>query len=217
MTDSPAQTLLIENQIIRIKQASTYPADVIVLLHGFTGNEYSMDIFHKKIPARFACLSPRAFFQVRSGQYSWIDPSYTGADRSSVGSYIETAKQVKQRLEGWLSHLDGKVQKFHLAGFSQGAALAYVLLALYPQNFERIIGLSGFLPEGYQELLSEIDFTSNRIFVSHGSKDKIIPLGKGQEAVAVLRKAGASVVYCEDQVQHKLSLACFKSLGDFLS
>lgn len=217
MTDTPAQTLLIENQIIRIKQASTYPADALILLHGYTGNENSMDIFHNKIPSSFACLSPRAFFQIGSGQYSWIDPNFPGADHSSVGSYVEAAKQVNQHLKGWTTHLNGKAQKLHLAGFSQGAALAYVLLALYPQNFERIIGLSGFLPEGYTDLLSSIKLSSNKIFISHGNKDKIIPIEMGQEAAAVLKKAGADVVYCEDQVQHKLSLDCIKSLGNFLS
>ncbi len=53
------------------------------------------------------------------------------------------------------------------------------------------------------------------MFVAHGSKDELIPLSLAQEGVRTLENAGGSVVYCEDEVGHKLSAGCSQALGNF--
>jgi len=209
----PVKTLLANNQIIRIKNASSYPAGLILLLHGYTGNENSMDIFHNKIPDRYACISPRAFFKLDYGQYSWVNPQSTDANLSK---YVSSAVEIHHSINDWISHLDGRINSTSVAGFSQGAALAYVYLALYPQEIDRVIGLSGFLPDGYESKFSQLDLSGKRIFLSHGSKDTIVPFEKSEQTAAFYKQAGGEVEFCTAHIQHKLSLACFNSLNSFL-
>lgn len=211
--DMSVRTLLANNQIIRIKNASSYPAELILLFHGYTGNENSMDIFHNKIPDQYACLSPRAFFKLDDGQYSWVDPQSID---SKLTQYVSSAVEIHHNINNWISYLDGRINSISVAGFSQGAALAYVYLALYPQEIDRVIGLSGFLPDGYENKFSKLHLSGKRIFLSHGSKDTIVPFEKSEQTAAFFTQASAEVEFCTALVQHKLSLACFNLLNSFL-
>jgi predicted esterase len=53
------------------------------------------------------------------------------------------------------------------------------------------------------------------VFVAHGTRDELVPIERGRHTVQTLEQAGAQVTYCEDDVGHKLSAACFRALEAF--
>jgi phospholipase/carboxylesterase len=55
-----------------------------------------------------------------------------------------------------------------------------------------------------------------KVFVAHGTQDQMIPLDRARASIALLEQAGAQVIYCEDEVGHKLSLNCLHDLEKYL-
>lgn len=102
-----------------------------------------------------------------------------------------------------------------LMGFSQGAAMTYTVALLYPERVRRLAVLSGFIPEGGEDLVTPQRFSGKAVFITHGRKDEMIPVQRAREAVARLKGCGAQGVYCESDVGHKVSKECIKKLELF--
>lgn len=103
-----------------------------------------------------------------------------------------------------------------LVGFSQGAAFALTLTALYPEKVNLLAMLAGFLPQEVPPELAS-NFTEKQVYVAHGRSDKAVPIQEAHRLVDFLKSSGASVTYCESNTGHKLSASCFKGLAEFLA
>ena len=110
---------------------------------------------------------------------------------------------------------EGDFNQLRLAGFSQGAALTFALGLQHPERVQALAGLAGFLPEGSAELAVGQPLLDKPVFLAHGTLDELVPVEKARYAATILERAGASVNYCEHDVGHKLSAACFRSLEIF--
>ncbi|MDQ4082710.1 MAG: hypothetical protein M3123_07465, partial [Actinomycetota bacterium] len=93
-----------------------------------------------------------------------------------------------------------------LAGFSQGAVMAYSLgLAASRPRPAAILAMSGFVPrvEGF-----ELDPSSRAglaVSITHGTLDPIIGVEWGRDARDRLTAAGLQVSYREDPVAHTIA------------
>jgi phospholipase/carboxylesterase len=54
-------------------------------------------------------------------------------------------------------------------------------------------------------------------FVTHGTKDEMVPIERARASIEILERAGAQVTYCEDNVGHKVSATCLRSLKEFFA
>jgi phospholipase/carboxylesterase len=187
---------------------------LMVLLHGWTGDERSMMVFTGKLPQQAWIVSPRGSHPAPQGGYSWVAPrefnSWPGLD-----AFIPAV----EFLSGWINpkNFPGvDLNQIDLVGFSQGAALAYAFALLHPQRVRAVAGMAGFLPEGVTAFLgTDKPLYGKPIFVTHGSLDTIVPVAMARRGVDILKQAGADTTYCEDEVGHKLSTNCFASLQVF--
>jgi phospholipase/carboxylesterase len=187
---------------------------VILMLHGWTGDENSMWVFSSKMPAGALLISPRGLFESASGGYGWYRDSLGGLP--ALEDFSEGIDQIATVLRSNLFAL-GDFSRFMILGFSQGAALAYSLALLRVFNLQALAGLSGFVPDGADKLIAENPLSGLPVFVAHGTKDQIVPVGRARHGLDLLKQAGANVTYCEDEVGHKLSASCFSALREFLS
>lgn len=189
------------------------PHPVIVMLHGWTGDENAMWVFARRMPPDALLIAPRGLVPVKPGGFGWhanlpeIWPR-VGHFRPAIEMLVELLRPVNFP-SGDFSH------PLRVVGFSQGAALAFTFALLYPGRIWSAAGLSGFLPEGAASLAEGKPLQDKPVFMAHGSQDVLVPVDRAREAVRVLQQAGARVAYCEDEVGHKLSSACFSSLGAF--
>jgi phospholipase/carboxylesterase len=208
-----------------------YPA--LFLLHGLTGDENAMWVFASRLPENYLVLAPRAPHRSPLGGYSWnggenenelpkIDDFFAPAD--SLLSLISTLQDGTQQDQepgetraAWDAISQADFSKVSLVGFSQGAALAYTFALLHPERVSLVAGLAGFLPTGADSQINTHPLVGKQVYVTHGTKDDMVPVRRAHQAVELLRKAGAEVTYCEEAVGHKLSAACFRTLGDFFS
>jgi phospholipase/carboxylesterase len=106
---------------------------------------------------------------------------------------------------------------FDVMGFSQGAAMCNVLAFLYPQRIRKVGILAGFVPSGLEQIASQRPLEGKPFFVTHGTKDEMVPVDRARASIAVLEEAGARVTYCEDDVAHKVSVNCLRALKDFFT
>jgi phospholipase/carboxylesterase len=188
------------------------PHRVLVMLHGWTGDENSMWVFTSRLPANYMLIAPRALYPSPFGGYSWV----TAQDQPAPG--IEDFRPAIRELNDLLTpdrFPEGDFNQICLMGFSQGTALVYAYGFLQPERVASLAGLSGFLPTGAEHLTKTRPLEGKRVFVAHGTLDELVPVERARQAVDILEQAGAKVNYCVDEVGHKLSAGCFRGLEEF--
>ena len=214
-TATDPQLLTFDNWVFRLLMPQVQPKRLLVLLHGWMGDENSMGVLARKLSPNIAILAPRGIFAVPEGGFSWreIRPGTWG--QASLEDFRPAAQSLIAFLDDWAASTGLDVTQFDLIGFSQGAALAYILALLYSQRVRRLAALSGFIPEGGQALLAGQRLSGKPIFVSHGRQDDMIPVEQSRMAVAQLQQADASVTYCESEAGHKVSKECLRAMEKF--
>lgn len=216
-------TIDYKNWKLRLRQPEgAGPHPVLFLLHGWTGDENVMWVFTSRLPKEYLLLSPRGLFPVPQGGYGWHPHLYgiwPGVEdfRPAVDALLGLLADLSQGAEGqeWANEAD--FSRISLMGFSQGAALSFALALLHPDRVQRVAGLSGFLPSDTEKLIASHPLQGMPIFIAHGERDETVPVERARRAVEILEAAGAQVVYCEDDVGHKLSATCFRSMEEFFT
>ena len=190
------------------------PQRLLLLLHGWTGDENSMWIFTPRLPKNYLIISPRGTTSTPLGGYGWQDGKANGWPNAS---YFLPAIDALFNLVSSINFTGIETDRFDLMGFSQGAALAYTMALLYPERIDKLAGLSGFLPEGLETKIALGVLSGKKAFVAHGRMDELVPVSKARRVVEGLKTAGAEVVYCEEDVGHKLSSGCFQGLVEYFT
>jgi phospholipase/carboxylesterase len=203
----------IDNWMMRVHYPTGVgPFSIILMIHGWTGNEDSMWVFTSSLPKDALLIAPRGLYSTPSGGYSW----YPKQNRPLpwFNDFLPAADQLFNVISPKNFPM-GDFSGVHLLGFSQGAALACIMSILYPERISSLAGLSGFLPEGAASRLSPKRLEGLPVFMAHGTLDDRVPVDLARKSVAQLEQAGAHVTYCEDDVGHKLSAKCFRGLEAF--
>ena len=192
---------------------------ILLLLHGWTGDENSMWAFTRNIPSRYALISPRAPHPAPAdkGGYSWreIKPGTWGSP--TLEELRLAANALVSLVDKWSASVKIASPIFDIVGFSQGAALATTIAALHPLRVNKVAVLSGFIPPGVDSVLRPGLLDNVRFFWAHGTQDELIPIERGRVSIKLLEGAGADVYLCQADIGHKVSKDCRRALDAFLS
>lgn len=212
--ETETQLLTFQDWRIRIRKPQERSAPVLLLLHGWTGDENSMWVFTRNLPG-FWMLAPRGPYAAPQKGYSWreIKPDTWGLP--SIEDLRPAAEAVLRLLDDWGTSESLDVSKLNLMGFSQGAALCYTIALLHPQRIEGLAGLAGFIPAGGESMVAGQPFSGKHFYVAHGLQDELIPIQRGRQTVALLKQAGAQVTFCEADIGHRVSAGCFNGLDGY--
>ncbi len=213
-TMNEATTVFERGWIFRYRASRQQPPkNAAVFIHGWTGDENSMEMFARGMPENCLQLFPRGPIPAPGGGYGWT--AVRGISNIQMADYAPTAHSLLKEIDNHLSEWNLGGGSFRLVGFSQGAALSYVLTLLYPHRVERMAALAGFLPA----LLDDFNISALKdkpIYIAHGTRDEIVPVEEARNAVAILQPSGAAIDYCENSAGHKLPTNCFSKLYEFL-
>ncbi len=201
---------------LRIREATHRPARLLLMLHGYTGDENSMWVFARELPKHFWIIAPRAPHPVELRGYSWrsLQPETFG--RPSLEQLLPAAEALIRLVDEYQASAGIDAGTFDVMGFSQGGAMSNVLAFLYPERIRKIGVLAGFVPGGLDEYASKRPLNGKSVFVTHGTQDDMVPIDRARSSMEVLEQAGAKIVYCEDDVGHKVSLHCMRALRSYL-
>jgi phospholipase/carboxylesterase len=121
------------------------PHPILLLLHGWTGNENSMWLFTSRLSHNFMILSPRGIFPTPLGGFGWHIHG-----RRSWPSVVD----FKPAVEGLLALISTQnftsadLSEIHMIGFSQGAALMYAIALEFPTK----VGALRVFPDSYRRV-----------------------------------------------------------------
>ena len=208
------QKLQIEHWTVRVrKPEGEGPHPIMLLLHGWMGDENAMWVFASRLPKNLLLVAPRAPHPAPNQGYSWINHrSAAFATLADFDPAVDALLDLLALRPGAPNQDFGEIS---LLGFSQGAALAYAFAARHPDRVRSLAGLAGFVPHGVEALCPGHPFSGKPIFVAHGTQDQIVPVTMARQGVRILERCGAHVTYCEDQVGHKVSAGCFRAMDGF--
>ena len=206
-----------EDWVLRIRPATHKPARLMLLLHGYTGDENSMWVFARDLPPQYWMVAPRAPHFTEPNGFSWR-PSLPGTfGRPSLDQLRPAAEALISLVDAYSASAGIDASTFDVMGFSQGAAMSNLLAFLYSQRIRKAGILAGFVPSGLEELVTQRPLDGKSFFVTHGTKDEMVTIDRARASIALLEQAGARVTYCEDEVGHKVSLACLRALREFFA
>ena len=200
---------------LRIRESTEKPARLLLLIHGLTGDENSMWVFARDLPKDYWMIAPRAPHNAEPFGYSWrtVHPGTFG--RPGFEELLPAAEALIQLIDEYQASAKIETPVIDVMGFSQGGAMSSVLAFLYPQRIRKIGMLAGFVPSGVDEYIPNLPLAAKRIFVAHGTKDEMVPVDRARASMDILTRAGAEIIYCEDEVGHKVSLNCIKALRKY--
>jgi phospholipase/carboxylesterase len=213
-----------EGWVLRVLP-SEIPKRLMLLIHGYTGDENSMWVFAQGLPSHYWIIAPRAPHSAESGGYTWrplhrLDPSTSSGLRFGMPSLdqLRPPAEALIRLVGAYQASTGiDASVFDVMGFSQGAVMCNVLSFLFPQRIRKAAILAGFVPSGLEELIPQRPLEGKSFFVAHGTKDDTVTIDRARDSIRLLEEAGARVTYCEDEVGHKVSVKCLTALKNFFA
>ena len=161
---------------------------------------------------RLTAVAPRGPLSLPPGGAHWYQVRSVGYPGP------ETFLPTFEALSGWLDALDtAPIERTVIAGFSQGAVMAYALgLGEGRPRPAAIVALSGFMPTVDGFALALDDIAGYPVAIGHGSFDPVIEPSFGREARDRLEQAGADVLWRESPVAHTVDPDYFPELAAFV-
>ncbi len=200
---------------VRVRPAQSAPARLLLLLHGWTGDEDSMWVFVQNFPPDYWMIAPRAPYAAEQGGYTWRPPQTSGRGWPGLEDFRPAGEALISLMEAYAAANNLEADSFDVIGFSQGAALTIALALMHPQRIGRAAALSGFLPARSEEMLAKRPLNGKPFFVAHGTLDEMVRVEHAHRTVEFLEQAGARLTFCEDEVGHKVGAACLRALERF--
>jgi phospholipase/carboxylesterase len=177
-----------------------YAYPLIVFLHGHGGNEEQILRLAPRISRRNyvaiglrgpVCLGPN-----RKGAltYSWGE---SGHLLSIEDYFLQAVRQTRL-------HYHIHSERIYLAGFAEGATLAYRLGLTFPQLIGGVIALNGAMPREDRPLLRLTEIRSLNVFIGHGIANSVVPLSMARADHRLLYTAGVDVDLHTYSTNHRL-------------
>jgi predicted esterase len=176
-----------------------------------------MWVFGRDLPPHYWIVAPRALYAGEPSGYSWRPAQFDNMDQLRLDLLQSSAEALIQLVEEYSASANIDANVFDALGFSQGGAMASLLAFLYPHRIRKTGILAGFVPSGLDRLVSQRPLEGKPFFVAHGTKDETVPIDRARASIKLLEQAGANVTYCEDEVGHKVSVTCLRSLKKFFA
>jgi phospholipase/carboxylesterase len=134
------------------------------------------------------------------GGYSWFD--FNGDIGPGV---VKSQKLLVEVLEAQRAKGFSSAQTV-LGGFSQGCLMSIETGLRYPHRLAGIVGISGYVSDP-EKLLTELSPVARqqRLLITHGTLDPLIPFAKVREQIHMLKAAGLQIEWHEFVKPHTIA------------
>jgi len=170
-------------------------------LHGNEGNEEQILRLAPRLSRRnYVCIGlrgPQPLGTRADGKlgYGWGTDNRT---LSLIEDYV--IRSVEHTRRNYHVHSE----RIYLAGFGEGATVAYRLGLLFPQRFAGVISLNGLMPREKRPLFRLPELRQLRVLIGHGIANVFMPLSSAREDHRALYCAGLDVRMHTYPTTHRL-------------
>jgi phospholipase/carboxylesterase len=216
-TATDTELINFNDRMLRVRPSQSENPRLLVMIHGWTGDENSMWVFTRGLSPDYWIIAPRAPHAAEPSGYSWrpLQPGAWGMP--TLETLLPAAEGLIRFIDEYTASVKLEASTFDVMGFSQGGAMVNVLGMLFPQRIRKMGVLAGFVPSGLDEYIAKKSLAGKNVFVAHGTKDEMVTVERARASMQLLEQAGADMTYCEDEVGHKLSAGCLRALEVYLS
>jgi phospholipase/carboxylesterase len=178
-----------------------YPYPLLVFFHGQGGNEEQILRLAPRLSRRnYICIGlrgPQALGLRADGRtgYGW---GSEGQFDTLLEDYVFRAVEQTRR------HYHVHSERIYLAGFCEGAAIAYRLGLNSPSKFGGVISLNGAMARHGRPLLRLPEVRQLRILIGHGIANAVVPLSHARADARLLYAAGLAVRLHTYPATHRL-------------
>jgi phospholipase/carboxylesterase len=132
------------------------------------------------------------------GGWSWFD-------LNDITPGVQRSRKLLFELLDDLREKGFPEEQITLGGFSQGCLMAVEVALRYPHRFAGVVGISGWVCEP-AKLLKELSPVAlqQRLLMTHGTSDPIIPIEKVRMQIPLLKAAGIKVEWLEFPKAHTI-------------
>jgi len=133
------------------------------------------------------------------GGYSWFD-------LNDMSPGVHSSRKLLLDLLDNLRAKGVPAEQITLGGFSQGCLMAVDVGLRYPHRLAGIVGISGWVYDT-EHLLQELSPVARqqRLLMTHGTGDPMVPIAKVRPQIPVLKAAGLSVEWREFNKVHTVA------------
>ena len=134
------------------------------------------------------------------GGWSWFD-----FPEGEVAPGVHRSRKLLGELLDKLRTLDFPADQITLGGFSQGCLMAIEAGLRYPHRLAGIVGISGWVFE-IENLVRDLTpvAKSQRLFISHGHNDPLLPFDGARNQAQQLQAAGLNVTWRDYPKEHTI-------------
>ncbi len=207
--------------LVRQPTTKTDRPPLIIILHGFGANE--RDLHEPLAPyfdPRFLVVSLRSPIELRPDSYCWYPIEFVenGLDIKPVEEE-KARKKLSAVIDEVVDFYNADKNKVFLLGFSQGAIMSSTIVMTAPEKIRGAVLLSGQVPLATDKNMATAAAIGKvDLFISHGKKDKVLPIQDGRDLKTKLEKVGATnVIYKEHEGAHQLDGAHLREALGWLS
>lgn len=177
-----------------------YPYPLLVFFHGHGGNEEQVLRLAPRLSRRnYVCIGLRGSFDL--GERSNGRVGYGWSRRGECDAMLED--YVFQAVEQTRRNYHIHSERIFLAGFCEGAAVAYRLGLSYPERFGGVIALNGTIPQN-GPLLRYPEVRQLKVLIGHGIANAVVPLANARRDFKLLYSAGVDVEMNTYPATHRL-------------
>ena len=137
------------------------------------------------------------------GGYSWYN--FAG-EISDIVPGVERSRKLLFELLDARRAAGFPTEQTTLGGFSQGCLMSLDVGLRYPHRFAGIVGVSGYVCEP-EKLLKELSPVARqqRILVTHGTKDTMVPFAQSRAQIKLLEDAGLNLTFQAFEKAHTIA------------
>ena len=168
---------------LRVRSSQSEHPRLLVLIHGWTGDENSMWVFTRGLSPDYWMIAPRAPHSAESSGFSWRPHQPLTVGRPSLESLLPAAEALINLIDEYSASVKLDALQFDLMGFSQGAVMVNLVGMLYPHRVRKMGVLAGFIPAGLEELAAKKPLAGKNIFVAHGTQDQMVPIDHARASI----------------------------------
>ncbi len=186
------------------------------MLHGRAAKAETIFSVEGLIDPDIHIISIRGAYSSPKGEFEWFLPyDYDHPLESFTEEHFrESEETLTQMIAALLQDKNISSDRLFLMGFSQGAAMSYILSLRGRIQPRGVMAMSGFFPRPIMNWGSIS--TSTRYLITHGTEDEVLPPSESIFAHEFLTAKGISSEYYSYKGRHKMTIPLLKHTNDWI-